>query len=429
MKFFFRGKITIIMRFFLYQLLIHILIVLSPLKFIYRSIKQPDYLKHLAERYGVYNIKNIKNKDLIWFHCVSLGETKAINSLLSQLVPRFKDKYFLITHSTPTGRNVDIYRSNRIFRAYLCFDSWFLNKLFLNYFKPKVAIFLETEIWPGITKELKLRKIPSLLINARLSDQSLAKYQHIKHFIKQTFDSFDLIIAQSEHDKQNFKSISDNEIVVCNNLKFNQSITELTPSEKNKLKKRLHINTKNVISLISSRKGEEELFLKQIKLLKNFDDFTFLIIPRHPQRFKEVEALILKNDYACNLASDPKKTNQSNTIVLGNTMGEMNKYISISDLVLIGGSFKNFGSQSPVESLLLKTPCLVGPSIYNFLSIIQHGIAAKVITQIAPDTITVEITEFFKTKNKKVFEENLNKFLLKNKKDEEKIIQLISKYF
>ena len=429
MKFFFRGRITIIMRFFLYQLVIHIFIVLSPLKFIYRSIKQHDYLKHLAERYGVYNLKNIKNKDLIWFHCVSLGETKAINSLLSHLVPRFKDKYFLITHSTPTGRNVEIYKSNRIFRAYLCFDSWFLNKLFLNYFKPKVGIFLETEIWPGITKELKLRKIPSLLINARLSDQSLAKYQHIKHFIKQTFDSFDLIIAQSEHDKKNLKSITNNKIEICNNLKFNQRITELTPSEKNKFKKLLNINSKKVISLISSRKGEEELFLKQIKLLMNFDNFTFLIIPRHPQRFKEVEALILKNGCACNLVSHPKKTNQSNTIVLGNTMGEMNKYISISDLVLIGGSFKNFGSQSPVESLLLKTPCLVGPSIYNFLSIIQHGIAAKIIKQITPDAIAVEITEFFKSKNKNVFEKNLDKFLLKNKKNEEKIIQLIKKYF
>ena len=82
-----------------------------------------------------------------------------------------------------------------------------------------------------------------------------------------------------------------------------------------------------------------------------------------------------------------------------------------------------------MESLLLKTPCLVGPSIYNFLSIIQNGIAAKVIKQIAPDTIAVEINNFFRTKNKKVFEENLNKFLLENKKDEEKVIQLISKYF
>lgn len=429
MKFFFRCKITIIMGFFLYQLLIHILIVLSPLKFIYRSIKQPDYLKHLPERYGVYNLKNIKNKDLIWFHCVSLGETKAINSLLSRLVPRFKDKYFLITHSTPTGRNTEIYNSNRIFRAYLCFDSWFLNKLFLNYFKPKVAIFLETEIWPGITKELKIRNIPSLLINARLSDKSLAKYQHIKKFIKNTFDSFDLIIAQSEHDKSNFKSITDNKIQICNNLKFNQPIQELTRPEKNKFKNLLNINSKKVISLISSRNGEEELFLSQIKLLNDFDDFIFMIIPRHPQRFAEVEAMILKNGYNCNLSSHPKKSKEPNTIVLGNTMGEMHKYISVSDLVLIGGSFKNFGSQSPVESLLLKTPCLVGPSIYNFLSIIQHGISAKVIKQITPDSIAIEITNFFKTKNKKIFEKDLDEFLLKNKKDEERFIQLISKYF
>ena len=428
MKFFFRGKI-IIMRFFLYQLLIHIIIILSPLKFIYRSLRQPDYLKHLAERYGVYNLKNIKNKEIIWFHCVSLGETKAISNLLRHLVPKFKNKYFLITHSTPTGRNIEIYNSDRISRAYLCFDSWLFNKLFLNYFKPKVSIFLETEIWPSITRELKLRNIPSLLINARLSDKSLAKYQYIKKFIKHTFDSFDLIIAQSEHDKKNFKSITENKIKVYNNLKFNQPIKELTSFEKNKLKKLLNINSKKVISLISSRKGEEELFLKQLKLLKNFDDFIFMIIPRHPQRFLEVQSIIIKNGYNYNLFSHPVKSKQPNTIVLGNTMGEMHKYISVSDLVLIGGSFKNFGSQSPVESLLLKTPCLVGPSIYNFLSIIQHGIVAKIIRQIAPDNIAVEITNFFKTKNKKDFEKNLDNFLLKNKKDEEKVIQLISKYF
>ena len=86
MKFFFRGKITLIMKFFLYQIIIHVLVILSPLKFIYRGIKQPDYLKYLAERYGVYNLKNLKNKDLIWFHCVSVGETKAIDSLLAHLV-------------------------------------------------------------------------------------------------------------------------------------------------------------------------------------------------------------------------------------------------------------------------------------------------------------------------------------------------------
>lgn len=429
MKFFFRGKITLIMKFFLYQIIIHVLVILSPLKFIYRGIKQPDYLKFLAERYGVYNLKNLKNKDLIWFHCVSVGETKAIDSLLSHLVPKFKNKYFLITHSTPTGRDVEIYESDRISRAYLCFDSWFLNKLFLNYFKPKVAIFLETEIWPGITRELKLRHIPSLLINARLSDRSVVKYQQIKQFISHTLDSFDLIIAQSEHDKKNFQLITDNKIQICNNLKFNQPIKALQPSEKNKFKKHLQINSKRVISLISSRKGEEELFLNQIKLLHNFDDFIFMIVPRHPQRFSEVETLILKNGYVCNLASHPKKSNQSNTIVLGNTMGEMYKYISVSDLVLIGGSFKNFGSQSPIEALLLKTPCLVGPSIYNFLSIIQNGIAAKVVKQITTNTIASEITNFFKNKNEKIFEKNLERFLAKNKKDEEKVIKLISRYF
>lgn len=429
MKFFFRCKIMVIMRFFLYQLLVHILIVISPLKFIYRSIKQPDYLKYLAERYGIYNLKNLKNNEVIWFHCVSLGETKAISNLLSHLVPKLKNKYFLITHSTPTGRNIEIYNSTRISRAYLCFDSWFLNTFFLNYFRPQVAIFLETEIWPGILRELKLRKIPSLLINARLSDRSLRQYLHIKKLIKPSIDSFDLIIAQSQYDKKNLKFITDNEIFVCNNLKFNQSLKELTSFEKNKFKNLLKINSKKVVSLISSRKGEEDLFLKQVKSLPNLNDFVFMIIPRHPERFSEVESVISKNGFSCKLSSHPKRSDQSNSIILGNTMGEMNKYISISDLVLIGGSFKNFGSQSPLEALLLKTPCLVGPSTYNFLSIIEEGISAKVIKQISLNEIADEITDFFSKKNQKIFERNLIKFLSKNKKDEKKIIKLISKYF
>ena len=417
------------MKFLIYQIIIHALIILAPIKFAFRGLKQPDYFKFLFERFGIYRLKRIKHKKIIWFHCVSVGETKAIDSLLKKIVPLYKDYDFLITHSTPTGRDVKLMDSNRIHRAYLCLDSWFFNQCFLNYFSPKTAIFLETEIWPGMLHALNKRNIPALLINARLSDKSLGKYLRFKSFSKEVLNRFNLIIAQSEEDQQNFNQLTNKKVLIYKNLKFNQLVPAISKLEKSHLLTQLGLNNRKIISLISSRDGEEDLFLDAMKNFLKNKDYALIIVPRHPQRFQEVKNIIQKKGYSFNAMSSPLKRNPSVSLVIGDTMGEVYKYIGLSDLVFIGGSFKDYGSHSPIESILLKKPVVVGPSTFNFKSIINSGLKGKVFLQIKPDQISETIKKFFEKKYNAEFKENINVFLKENQKDENKLIKLISKYF
>lgn len=417
------------MKFLIYQIIIHALIILAPIKFAFRGLKQPEYFKFLFERFGIYQLKRIKHKKIIWFHCVSVGETKAIDSLLKKIVPLYKNYDFLITHTTPTGRDVKLMNSNRIHRAYLCLDSWFFNQCFLNFFSPKVAFFLETEIWPGMLHALNKRNIPALLINARLSNKSLGKYLRFKSFSQEVLSRFNLIVAQSEEDKQNFNQLTNKEVLVYKNLKFNQLVPTLSKLEKNQLLTQLGLNNKKIISLISSRYGEEDLFLDAMKNFLNNKDYALIIVPRHPQRFQEVKNIIQKKGYSLKAMSSRLKRNTSVPVVIGDTMGEVYKYIGLSDLVFIGGSFKNYGSHSPIESILLKKPVIVGPSTFNFKSIINSGLKDKVFVQIKPEQIGETIKKFFKEKNTAEFKKNIKAFLKENQQDEDKLIKLISKYF
>lgn len=417
------------MKFFIYQIFIHLVIFLSPLKFIWRGLKQSDYLKFIPERYGIYRFTQKRTQDIIWFHCVSLGETKAIEKLLNQIQTEFNRSDILITHGTPTGRNVHLRTTKKVKRAYLCFDSFILNKIFLDYFKPKVAIFLETEIWPGVINELKSRKIPSLLINARLSERSLKKYLRFKTFSEQTINKFDLIIAQSEEDKRKFQYLFHKEILVTNNLKFFQNVNLISSKEKKVFKDKFRISNQTIISLISSRKGEEEIFLDQIKEKINTSKIILIIVPRHPERFKMVKKLVKKKLFTTGIMTSKYISKKPPSIIIGDTMGDVQKYISMSDLVFIGGSFKNFGSQSPVDSILLQKPTFVGPSIFNFKSIIDKGIESKVIQQIKLSGIAEAIIRFSDKKYKGNLKKNMGIFIKENQKDELKMMNLIKKYF
>jgi 3-deoxy-D-manno-octulosonic-acid transferase len=247
--------------------------------------------------------------------------------------------------------------------------------------------------------------------------------------IKEVLSRFNLIIAQSVEDQQNFNQLTNKEVLVYKNLKFNQQIASISKLEKTLLLNQLGLNNKKIISLISSRHGEEDLFLDAMKNFLNHKDYALIIVPRHPQRFQEVKNIIQKKGYSFNAMSSRLKRKTSVPIVIGDTMGEVYKYIGLSDLVFIGGSFKDYGSHSPIESILLKKPVIVGPSIFNFKSIINSGLKDKVFVQIKPEQISETIKKFFEEKYNSEFKANINVFLKENQKDEDKLIKLISKYF
>lgn len=417
----------ICMRLFIYQIAVHFLILLSPIKFLFRAIKQPAYLNFIFERYGIFRTQ-IFNKKLIWFHCVSVGETRAIKTLLQLLLEKHIRYDFLITHGTPTGRNVFLTESKRVHRAYLPFDSFILNKRFIRHFKPRIAIFLETEIWPSLLNELSKKKIPSILINARLSKRSLDKYLKFENFSRETFAKFDHIVAQSKIDKDHFHKITKQKIALSSNLKFNQAIEAVNSKHIVAIKNKFSLNNKFIVSLISSRKGEEKIFLDSIK---NLDPsrYSFIIVPRHPDRFSEVEKIFIKMKFSyIKMAQLKVEKKSSPYLILGNTMGEINNYIALSDLVFVGGSIGDYGSQNPIEPLLMGKPTVVGQSTHNFFSIIKEAILAKIIYQIEIANLSFFIEKFSESGDDLNYQKNIKTFLDKNKKGEEKVISLISKY-
>ena len=173
------------MRLIIYNIIVYLVLPLTIIKLVYRGIKNKDYLRGWTERFAIYphSEKNkwIKRKTL-WIHCVSVGETKAIYRLLEQLQEKHSQAHFLITNGTPTGKKVALPKNRNIHRAYLPYDAFGLVKRFLNFYRPTVGILIEKEIWPNLITQCNYKKIPLLLINGRLSNESINNYIKFRNF-------------------------------------------------------------------------------------------------------------------------------------------------------------------------------------------------------------------------------------------------------
>ena len=180
------------MYFFIYEIIILFLIPFALAKLVYRGLNKPEQLKYLSERFAIYSKdKRVlwQSRQTVWFHCVSVGETKAVFTLIEILLKRYPKTYFLISHGTLTGRNTKLPNSPRIHRTYLPYDTKGAGKRFLFYYQPKVGLILETELWFNLINQCRLKKIPLHLINARLSKNSLKG----RYLFKEFFDRRALI--------------------------------------------------------------------------------------------------------------------------------------------------------------------------------------------------------------------------------------------
>lgn len=417
------------MHYFLYQITLHLLLPFTLIKIFYRSLKQPEYLKHIGERYGVF-LPNKKlfsgKKKTLWFHCVSVGETNAIRNLLLELEKQHPDANFLISHTTPTGRKVALAPSKKITRVYLPFDSFFLIQRFLNFYKPTILLVIETEIWPGLIRECVKHNIPTLLINGRLSDKSLKGYLKIKTLIQDCLQNFSEIMVQSNEDKHNFSKLTQNKISVHPSLKYNQQAPKNSLREAERWIDKFKLHQKYVVTLLSSREGEEEIFLRLISKLNN-KNLVLIIVPRHPQRFNTVQSIIKKANIPY-ITRDGEKIEENFKVMLGNSMGEIYQYIGISSIVFMGGSFKSYGSQNPIEPLSLLKPTIVGPSIYNFKNIILDAEKAKAIIKIREDQIIKIIKQYEPAKARQKMISQINNFIRSKNQKQKSLIRLINQY-
>jgi len=349
----------------------------------WRGRKEPGYRQHMAERFGFYARRPAQRR--IWVHAVSVGETRAAEPLIDALLHTYPEHAILLTHMTPTGRATGKAlfgkHGDRLMQCYLPYDTGWMVGRFLRHFKPDICILMETEVWPNLIAQCVSHRIPVALVNARLSERSLRKAERLSALMGDAARGFSCVAAQTEADAERLRKFGAPNVHVTGSIKF-----DVTPPEQalaTGAALRSLVGNRPVLLCASTREGEEELILDALKGA-DLGDALLVIVPRHPQRFDEVAAMIaargLKMQRRSTLTSPLPEDVQ---VLLGDSMGEMFAYYTACDVAFIGGSLLPLGGQNLIEACAVGKPVLIGPHTFNFSVVSEEAIAAGAAVRVA----------------------------------------------
>ena len=363
----------------LYTFMLWLLLPYVFFRLLLRARKQPDYLRHIGERFGFYSVAC--DKPVIWLHAVSVGETRASQSLVARLRTSFPNHQILLTHTTPTGRNAgeQLY-GDSVLRVYLPYDYPFAINRFLSHFRPQLGILMETEIWFNLIHLCHITGTPLLLLNARMSEKSATGYKRFAQLTRNALSELTAIAAQTREDSERLTTLGGKDVTVMGNLKFDIEPPAAMLELGRQLREKFG-TTRKVLLAASTREGEESLILDALEQI-HVSGLLLVIVPRHPQRFADVANLLEKRGIAFQRRSEGRIVPSEIRVVLGDSMGEMFGYYAAADLAFIGGSLLPFGGQNLIEACAVGTPVLVGPYTYNFAEVTQLAVKAGAALQV-----------------------------------------------
>ena len=355
---------------FFYQFLGFILIPIIKINLYIRLLKGKEDKIRYPERYGISSINRPLGK-IIWIHAASIGEFKSSSMLINKLHPNFN---ILVTTTTISAANYAIENyGNKIIHQYAPFDIAKWVNRFLETWKPQLSIWIESDLWPTTLHLLKKKSIKSILINSRISPQSYQKWKYVKSFYKNIVSVFDEIFAQSPLDKKRIEFLTNREVNYIGNLKLS-SIKKYTNISDNNYKN--NVNNYNTLMFASTHQGEEKKILKLIKnILSKINKLKIIIAPRHPERSNKILSILKKNNINTSLFKNSK--NLEEDVLIVDSFGQMSLYFSLSDIVILGGSFVKMGGHNPIEPANNNCAIITGPYIYNwenlFIDMIDSG--------------------------------------------------------
>ena len=399
---------------FIYTFLIILSLPFALLRILLKDTKSSSWTRKLKNQLGY--VPKTSGK-VIWFHCVSVGEFNAAKPLIDKIFLKFPLHQIVITTTTITGSEaVENHYKKRVIHCFFPFDAPFIVSLFLKKIKPLACILLETEIWPNLITKLKHQNIPTMLVNARLSDRSFKKYNKFSpKLVSSTLNSLSIICSQNESSSKRFISLgaSKKNITITGSLKFDSN--EPNNLETIQALKKI-TGDRKIVAFASTREGEELQIIKSYLALQNKFNALLLIIPRHPERFNEVFNIASENGLNVKRRSLADHCEKDTDILIGDSMGEMMSYFSISDIAFIGGSLSNNGGQNMLEAASLSKPIIFGPSVFNFEEIskkllddgsaIQVGSAEELMRTISELLLDNEKRKLIGQSAKTTFENN-----------------------
>lgn len=374
------------MRFF-YTWVFYAITPLVLLRLWWRGIKAPAYRQRWQERLGIY--RQTYSTGALWFHAVSVGEAEAVFPLIRLLRSQLPDQAILVTTTTPTGSaRVQAVLGDQVSHVYLPYDLPVVIERFLQCFRPKLAVFLEKELWPNVFAACKAHQVPVLIINARLSARSAASYQKIPGLVKPTLACVDCIASQTESDQQNFLAIGaePGQLRVFGNIKFDMSIASSVIEAGLALKQQVFAG-RWVWIAASTHHGEESELLQVYRALKtDLPDLLLLIVPRHPERFSVVEKLCQEQGAVVVKRSSGQPLSIDADVYLADSMGELKMLYAAADVAFVGGSLVDVGGHNVLEPAAIGVPVLFGPQMFNFKEIAAQILAAEAAWQCSSST-------------------------------------------
>jgi len=356
--------------FFFYQILFIFIILVSPLIIIFRLIKNKEDKKRFLEKFTI-NLKERKTGNLIWFHAASVGEFLSIVPLIKELEKNKNIKNILVTTSTLSSSEIfKNFKFKKTIHQFFPIDFIYFTSKFINYWKPKIAIFIDSEIWPCMFREIKKNSIPLLLMNARITNKSFNKWNIFENFSKNTFQKIDIAYPANIETSQYLKKFKCKKIKSIGNLKFSDNkdtSKEMLPQFfLTTLKKRLNF-------VASSTHQSEEILVGKthLDLKKKFKNLLTIIIPRHINRVSEIKNDLTSLGLKIITRSSKKKVEKNTDIYLVDTYGETRKFFKIAKTIFIGGSIVNHGGQNPIEPARYGLNIIHGPNVGNFKEIFK----------------------------------------------------------
>ena len=386
---------SLLSRFF-YSLL---LCLLSPLLLVYlllRSRKDSGYRQRLAERFAL-TLPATAAKGGIVLHTVSVGEFNAAKPLIKQLIAQYPQLPLTITCTTPTASAAIVklqqeQPGDNIVHCYLPFDYPLLMRRWLRWLQPQLLIILETELWPNLLANCKAQAIPTLVVNARLSARSAKGYRRFHCLVKPMLHDISQILTQDNASARRFAALGATRVQLAGNLKYELTVpaasVELAASIKPALQGRI------VWVAASTHAGEDEILLQAYKqLASQYPQLLLVLVPRHPERFDTVAALLQQQQLNVVRRSQGGVPDATTAVWLADSMGELLSWYQLADFVFIGGSLIERGGHNPLEAMVFGKAVMSGPHVFNFqqvFSLLQRQQAYLAVTNCADIVSTVQ---------------------------------------
>ena len=354
--------------YFVYQIFISVILLFSPLIIIVRILKNKEDIKRFKEKFCIFSKKKIPGK-LIWLHGASVGELLSLIPIIYRLEKNSSIKQILVTTNTLSSSKVfKKYKFKKTFHQFFPIDQSILTDKFLDYWKPFLSIFVDSEIWPSMTLSLKKNNIPLILLNARITEKSFKRWMKFKNFAKSVFGRLSIAYPQNNQTKNYLKKFKVKKIKTIGNLK----LIEHTDDKKDNIGKKLRTEFKKYkLWTAASTHMNEEVFCAKthIELKKKIKNLITIIIPRHINRVEDIISQISNLNLKVVKHSSNNRSLKNVDIYIVDTFGETKKFFKISNTVFIGGTLANKGGQNPLEAARYGSKIIHGPNIDNFLDV------------------------------------------------------------